>query len=205
MALMCLLIAIPGTGLAQTSYNEIGLYTDMTGDIESVNINVNLYDFYTVYLVLTNPFNYEFDDGSGNLVGRAVTNIEAFESQVRWNEAGVIVTETAIANDGINFYDSPNYLVGYQTPVPVVSGAAVLITWTLFEFDLNPHTVFMGLFPTPTFYDSNAYVDADDPSQPNIVPMHPVSGSFDMPVFGINASVVAVENSSWGGVKALYR
>ena len=205
LMLLCLMILCSGASFSQMPYNEIGLYTDMSGDLASVNVMVNLFDFTTVYMVLTNPFNPEFDDGSGNLVGRAVENIGAFESQVRWQEAGVLVSGTEYANGGINFYDAPYYLVGYPTPVPVTSGSAVLVTWTLIALDLDPHKVFMGLFENPTYSDSNAYVDADDTPGADVAPMYPVSGGFDMPVFGINGSVVTVETESWGGVKALYR
>lgn len=204
LVLLCLTIFCAGVSFSQTPHNEFGLYTDMSGDLSSVNAVVGLFDYLDVYMVLTNPYNYEYDDGTGNLVERAVQNIDAFETQIRWQQAGLIVTATQFPNGGINFYDPPFYLVGFPSPVPVTDGHVVLGTCTLLAIDLDPHKVFLGLFEFPTFNDSNAYVDADDMTA-EVVPMHPVSGSFDMPVFGINGSVVAVEAETWGGVKALFR
>jgi hypothetical protein len=73
--------------------------------------------------------------------------------------------------------------------------------------DTAPYEIYLGVTSLPSIPGSMAYVDADDPSFNNLVPAGPSSGSFDAPVFSVNSpgAVVAIENESWGGVKALYR
>jgi len=195
----------PMASQAQPYHNELGLYTEMTGDENAVNISVQEFLAFTVYLVITNPYNDEFDNGDGNLVGRAVEHVGAFEGQLHWDRTFVLRLSMELPNNGINFAEYPDLLVGYSTPVAVTSGSAVLATFSFLVLDSEPYEFFLGIFSSPTFPNSMAYVDADDQYGSDIVPLNPVSGDFAMPVFGINNNVVAIENESWGGVKALFR
>ena len=200
LAIVSAAVLIPCIGLSQTDYNQFGIYTDWTGDTSTASVVVGVNEGFHVYLVVTNPYNEEFDDGSGVVVGRAVEFISGFECQLRWAEAGAVVYSTGMPDGGLNVGTAPDVVVGLAAPLPIISGSAALFRWSVYVTDLDPHHVFMGL-------TRDGYMDifdSEDQSSP-LVDMRPSSGDFSMPVFGINAEVVATEGQTWGGVKALFR
>lgn len=57
----------------------------------------------------------------------------------------------------------------------------------------------------PPLHFEDAVYEANDGSPGTIIPLHPSSGSYDLPVAVINEGGVAVEDVHWGRVKSLYR
>ncbi len=206
-ALAALSLLAPSAGFAQGAFNQLGVYTDIAGGGDNVNVTVPMYTAFTAYLVVTNPYNTEFDDGLGNISERAVHRVSAFECQVRWVAGGGIITGTTIPNLGVNFGTPPDYIVGYDTPIDVVGGAGVLISWTILVGDIDSHEIFMDIFSSPSIPGAMAIADGDDVNPGDLVQVFPASGGFANPVFGINPvpPVVAIEEASWGNVKSLFR
>jgi hypothetical protein len=58
--------------------------------------------------------------------------------------------------------------------------------------------------PYDPFDGIHAVYEANDGVPGTIIPLQPSSGSYDLPVAGVNVDVVPVTASSWGAVKALY-
>jgi len=105
----------------------------------------------------------------------------------------------------------PNtHFVIFGVPVPVIGNVVTLMTLrfysdmtTQYEFYLNSVQFSVNGVSVDLFL-----MDSEDPGHgSSVVHAYPSSGSFDEPVFSINSpgAVVAAENESWGGVKALFR
>jgi hypothetical protein len=97
-----------------------------------------------------------------------------------------------------------------------ILGAAPPIPWTyaipVVEIGIVVHSLDewgrLYIQPPPPYdpFDGiHAFYQANDGVPGTLVPLHPSSGSYDLPVAGVNVDVVPVTSSSWGAVKALYR
>lgn len=206
-ALAALALLAPSTGFAQhVYYNQVGLYTtsdamgtDITG-VADLGAPVN------VYLVLTKPA--DVDNGMA-----PYTSINAFECTLAFSPApnnnlfmllatlppnSVDVGQRKTINDG--FLD---YIVGIDllSPVPVTDESVVLIT---FQFMNNSPAGFL-VYLTPTEKPALPGEMAYQGVQGELRVMNPSSGSHIAPVFQFGNPVVAIENESFGSVKALFR
>jgi hypothetical protein len=200
---------------AEIVYNEIGFYTDVSGDPTTVSIFVEPNVMFDVYLVVTNPYNFEFTPPDcGEPYEREINFINGF--QFRWlrPEAGMY-TMAMIPNGvvGASAIFHPDYAIGLESPIPVPESRALeLVKFTFMVLDTDPKLFFLQ----PTVFtpdDVLAIYDAEEAIDPDVScdfggslqDVHPISGSFSQPVFGINTGVVSIRNASWGMVKALYR
>jgi len=220
IVVVCILFAgsllAPGVGHAQVFDNEIGLYTDLSASHASTSILIEPNVLFHVYAIVTNPFNEEFVPADCvPPIQRDITLIDAF--QLRLIKSGVgLYTLEAIPNGGAttNIGFLPDYAFGFSEPLQVPEDRVThLITFTFMVADSDPKELFLEptvSLPSNNFlgiYDAQEYVawPRDCPWDGPYQICHPVSGDCSMPVFGINTSVVATENVSFGSVKALYR
>ncbi len=213
-ALAALSLLAPSVGFAAqgTAANQIGIYSDATGDVDSANIDIAPSNVFHAYLVLTNPINNTRDGGTNT--NTPVTMVEGFEVRVI-KPAGLNATwfqmGEALPPDGIDAGTAPDYVVGFGTPFAVVGNATVLIDWTLMMLSGDPHEWYLGLTSFPSLDGTMSYQDADDTTVPHdqgnipLVSAYPSSGDYADAVFSVNGTAVAIENESWGNVKALFR
>ncbi len=100
--------------------------------------------------------------------------------------------------------DFLDFTVGLATPasLPVTNESAVLVTLTF--MNTNPGMTAISLGPT-TRTSTPGEMDYIGENNPDIRVMYSMGGSHEAPVFMFNDEAVAVENASFGSVKALYR
>ena len=204
--LLVVLFAVIATGAnAQLNHphNEIGLYTvpNPVG-CEAAQVAAAPFTPFTVYVVLTNPYNAELE--------RPVTTVGGFEFSL--DVPSSVLVLSAQYPPGCIWMPPPPPDYQSGCPVPVTGGAAVLMT--MMFMPTTGETVFLHVGPLvtmpPSLPGAIAFADADDDLSLHV--MHPVSGRFDVPVFAINWSgemsfceTIPARAESFGGVKALYR
>jgi hypothetical protein len=184
-------------------YNEVGVYTvpDPVG-CETAQVAVAPFTPFTVYVVLTNPYNAELE--------RPVTTVGGFEFSL--DVPSSVFVLGAQYPPGCIWMPPPPPDYQSGCPVPVTGGVAVLMTISFMP--LTGETVFLLLGPLvtmpPSLPGAMAFADPDDDLSLHV--MHPVSGSFEVPVFAINwygemsfCETIPARAKSFGGVKALYR
>lgn len=171
---------------------------------------------YTVSLFLQNPVNPEFGTGGQH----PVSWVNGFECRV-WIGGGAILLGWDFPVDAIDAGLNGNTVVGFAEPVPVVDGRAILASVDIFlqypgGSALQPKAspmpcdgatawAFMApTRPTSSIEGMMAYLDADDPDDP-LVGATADWGFQDDLVLLMEAQPVAVDQQSWGGIKALYR
>ena len=201
---VCALVAIsmlaPSAGFAQWE-NRIGIYTDANATDDHIASQATGVPF-NIYFVLTSPKNADGSD---------IAQLDAFEFRVTVNgTAGTLfklgqTLPTGSINVGADTDPfNAEYAVGIATPVPVTGGLCSLLTWNCmtltggtYQFFLNPTSVpsVAGKMAINTYVEGNA----------TLVGCMPSSDDFANPVFAVNGDVVAIENDSFGGVKALFR
>ena len=87
------------------------------------------------------------------------------------------------------------------SPVPVVDEAAVLIHFVFMNVSPEGFVVYLEPTERPSIAGEMAFQSVEG----ELRVLHSVAGSHDLPVFGFGAPVVAVEDESFGSVKALFR
>ena len=88
-----------------------------------------------------------------------------------------------------------------SNPVYVVDEAAVLIWFQFMYVSTGVTTVSLGPTSAPSIAGEMAF--QSDPGELRV--MYPASGSIHEPVFEFNGEAVAVDDESFGSVKALFR
>ncbi len=182
-------------GLADLE-NAIGLYTDVPRDLDEA-LQLAVYEgdpgTFAVYVVLTNPYN-ENTGGAINIVGGYEFKLELPSS--------VILLDASLPPSSINFVNPPNFAVG--TSVAVSGDVAVLATLTLGEFTGTGGRVLLAPISaySPSIPGSLAVTDAED--EFSLSPAVPSSGNLDSPVFCVFCRQYD-EESTWGGIKTLFR
>ncbi|MCB1183459.1 hypothetical protein KDM41_08490 [bacterium] len=207
--LAALTILMPAATMAQ-HLNQVGIYTDMVGTPAAANYDATPNTPFDVYLVLTNPTNFTFNGGTGTEV--AVTDIAGFEAKITWPDSPAFFkTAEAFPAQAIDAAsEADEYAMGFATNVPVSGGAVVLATFTLLVTTTDPFQVFLSNIRFDSIDGEMAFVDANDPNSTdwqdgNLAPMWGSTGGTANPVFSINDdSAVAIEDQSWGAVKALF-
>lgn len=198
-ALAALSLLAPSSGFAQHVYfNQVGLYMDANGmgdtGTNDVGTPVN------VFLVLTRPA-----EGESVFAG-----VKAFECQLNFSPAGqMFKLGDALISEGLNIGDVDNiglgyleYIVGFSDVVALQADESIaLVTFTF--MNLNPGVVEVTLGP-PSVASIPGEMAFLAPNS-TLYPMFSSGGMPDAPVFKFNDMAVAVENESFGGVKALYR
>ena len=192
----------PSTGFAQHTYdNTIGLYTDPAGldpdntGTDQIGAPVN------VYMVLARP---AAEDGT------PFPGVTAFDCQLNFNPVGgIFVTGNALNGEGFNIGDVGSidqgfleFIVGFADAVtPEPDGSLLLVTLQFINSNVERVDISMSPASIPSIPGTIGFLPVDPP----LVEMFPSSGSMDTPVFSFNATAVAVEEETFGSVKALYR
>lgn len=195
-ALAALSLLAPSTGIADTYYNQLGVYTDEAKTSSYMDAAQN--SFNLLYVVLSNPYN----DDSGELL----TSIKGFEFKT---VIGAEILEIALtwslpdALDVGGAGGAGNHIVGLGSPVEVPANG--LITLCTINYMVMNDTV-PGLVhfapATPSSIEGKMVIlDANSVW----TPLYPASSTFANPVFGFNTTIVATETVSMDGIKALYR
>ncbi|MFO7608027.1 MAG: hypothetical protein R6X35_02340 [Candidatus Krumholzibacteriia bacterium] len=199
-------LALAGAAAAQINhpYNEVGIYTvEQPDGCATARVEVPVGGEFWCYLVLTNPWNEALD--------RPVTTVGGFEFRLGIPE-GVIVLASVYPPFHIDdcFGCWPDFRVGAN--MPVNNGFRTLMPFQIMVTTGEP--VFLSMAPTAVTPSSIpgeiVFTDYDDDFSLQV--MHPVSGSFDVPVFAINwdgdlsfCQTVPLRDESFGSLKALYR
>lgn len=208
MTLVAVFLVCLGPATAQElATNQIGLYLNPEGpDGSGVSGTSEIGVPVSVYLVMTRPVDVQ----NGNA---PYPTINAFECQLNFDPAPVgtlfKLADTLPANS-VNVGDNADinqgyleYIVGIDTnnPVQVVDEAAVLIWFQFMNVSTGRTTVSLGLTSAPSIPGEIAFQSVSG----QLRVMYPASGSFNEPVFEFNGEAVAVDNESFGSVKALFR
>jgi hypothetical protein len=201
-ALAILSLAAPVTGFAQldppAAANQIGLYTVPvdTTDLASSEFTVLASVPFFAYLCVTKPQDNAFN---------AVELIEAFECRVTFDNptayfklAETLPPQAINVGDTSSLVNGLDYAVGLGTPLPVVNGGAVLVTYQFFSATAASSLVFVGPSPQGNLYYQEALGKT-------LVDFYPSSSDPTLPIAGFNATPVATESETWGSVKSLYR
>lgn len=201
-----LILGIPGLSLAQFQYdNQLGMYTTSDGlgatGTSVMNENVD------VYLVLTKPVDVE----NGNV---PFTQCLGFELTMTFSPAptgDLLVVETQLPPFSLDIGPNKDITQGYldffvgisiNAPLPVVNDAVMLVAFKFFNMSSQVTAVTLGPSYAPGVPGQMDFL-GDDPGLLTV--MYSKGGSHDAPVFKFNGEAVAVENQSFGSVKALYR
>jgi len=108
--------------------------------------------------------------------------------------------------DALNIGEFPEIVAGFGEGAEVTSDHILICSLTLlFNADPGQHLTYLQPVANPSLPGAMAYNDFEDPGI--LLEMLPYSSDYTHanPVFGINSEVVAVENATWSGVKALFR
>jgi hypothetical protein len=205
-ALAALALLAPSTGFAQVHVysNQLGLYTTADGHGSTGVADIGAATF--VYLVLTKPTDVENGEA-------AYPSVNAFECTLAFDPVpnnNLFMLNAALPPNNVDVGLRKNinegfldYVVGIDVnnPVIVADEAATLITFTF--MNMSPAGFTVKLTPTekPAIAGEMAYQGV----QGELRIMYPSSGDHGNPVFQFGDPVVAVENESFGSVKALFR
>lgn len=211
LTLSALALLFVGVALAEpTDPNEIGLYLtqDGSGPFGTTVIGSPV----DVYLVLTLAADV---DGSG----QPFFSCGGFECLFTFNPAPslLILMQTVLPPGSLDigrYKDIQEGVLEFIVGIPrnsapqVVDGAIVVAQLTFLNLDTTVTEVSLGpLGDLESIPGHMAFVGLfeEEGSEPVLSPMYSIGGSHEAPVFVFNGEAVAVENESFGSVKALYR
>ncbi len=193
-------------GLAEPTHpNEVGLYTEPNGFGPTGTYIVGVP--VEIYLVLTKPA----DAQNGY---EPFAHVQGFELALHFepNPTGDLFKLFEELPEGsVNVGDNSDinqgflaYVVGISSsyPLMVTDESVVLMTLHFFKLSSSPTAVTLKPTSPASIPGQLAFLGE---SYEQLRAMYPVSGSHDAPVFFFNDIAVAVENESFGSVKALYR
>ena len=206
-ALAALSLLAPSTGFAQVPHdydNTVGLFLtpDGTGATGTSDIGAGV----LVYMVLLRPADYDNGD-------TPYTSINAFECSLFIDPVpnnNLFLLATTIPPNSVDIGPSKDinsgrldYIVGLATgsEVPIVDGAVSLITFNFMNTSVGTFDITMGPTTAPAIPGEMAYQGVAG----DLRIMYSAGGSSDASVFQFNGSAVAVEDASFGSVKALFR
>ena len=199
-ALAALSLLAPSTGFAQHMYdNQLGLYLSPDGmgatGTDQRNAPVN------VYMVLTRPASND---------GTPFSGITAFDCQLNFNPVGgIFMTGENLNGEGFNIGDTSQigagfleFIVGFAAEVPAeADGSVLLATLQFINSNLDQINITLSPASIPSIPGTIAFLPGDPP----LVEMFPSSGSWAAPIFSFGGEATAIEEESFGSVKALYR
>jgi hypothetical protein len=160
--------------------NMIGLYTTSTPTplLSEARYDGTLPGQFTVYVVITNPFN--------DVTTQApIVQIGGFEFHIVL-PSGFLITNAQLPPNVFNFASAPTFFCSGS--VAVTNNSAVLATLTLATFTGTDGLVYLAPVPSaPSIPGSLAFTDFGDNFQ--LVEAYPSSGDLSEPVFGIHMDV----------------
>jgi hypothetical protein len=188
--LMILALAAPAIAVQNSDPDQVGIYFDL--DAETNSMTVDPEEPFLAYLILANPTG---------------ANVEAFSFRYRIEvppelEPMFLTLSQSIPPMIIIFFcEEPDSQFdcqidwGNATPWPAEQ-ATILYTWQFIIFEPMDVKFFLEPGDIGLIYQSEG----------DLLPMYPVSGSFDAPVANVNGeAVVATDQATFGTLKALYR
>lgn len=201
LAITIAAMAIGGTAIADTYMDNIGVYTDVEGtntciaDVATLGANY----VQPAYVVLTKATN---------------TTIKGFECKLLLDGPLELLGYTFPDPAAINVGSAPVFIVGYSEVLPIVNRTFVLMNTFIRVTTVNP-AVWGG-------NEANVYItELDFPSIPEelpayltgdevLVPMYQSTGTESNPAMifvleGMCPDVVSTDQTSWDGLKSLYR
>lgn len=201
--IMAISLSTPGAVSAEPTHpNEVGLYT--TADPYGPTGTTVTYGPVDVYVILTKPTDlagggepYHYIDHFGlRLIFNPVPNNDLYYMGETLPPGGVNGGEIHDITQGVL-----DFSVGCDEQ-PVTNESALLMTLHFFVYiPIQTAITFGPASPTDNFafhsYEYDQWGHWND--------MHPISGSFEAPVFLFNGEAIPVESTSFGSVKALYR
>jgi len=200
--LALLLVALmAGSVVAQDNANSLGLF--FSDDVASIiaaddpdNPDDEAFSEFTNFENTFSPFNAYLI-----LLYPTVDSIAAYECGLAFDGGAPFVLGVTGPNGWTNFGSNTNHLCGYQTPLPVVDGGAVLCTLNMLYTGTD--AVFINIIPAdpPSIPGVPAIADGADPT--NLVPLQLVNDEGYVATIGGDGTV-ATEAASWSQVKGLF-
>jgi len=202
-ALAALSLMMVSSGYA-VNPNQLGIYTDASGDPATANFTATPNVPFMAYLVLTNPVNHSYDGGADT--NEPITMVNGFECRVTMPSTNTFfVLDTTYPVQSLDLGAGPSHVVGFNANVMVTGNSLVLCTWEIMVTNTDTFNIFMGPSQFPSIAGKMAILDAGDAQDP-LSAVYVSTGDTSIPVFSVNGTdAVAVDNESWGGVKALFR
>jgi len=204
-ALAALSLLAPSTGFAQHEFsNQVGLYlsNDGTGPTGTMTVGAPV----NVYLVLTKPTDVLNEEAP-------YTSVNFFDCMINFDPpGGIFKMADAMPPKSLNIGDSGHiddgyleYIVGIGEDHPLSGTESVwLIAFQFMTTVATPINVSLGVCTAPSTAGEMTFMSVS----PNLRVMYNAAGAIDATVFTFNVDpegAVAVENESFGSVKALYR
>lgn len=192
---------------AQEVVNELGLYTDFSADPASASISVEPYTLFEAHLIVVNPVNFKYMPSTlHDPTVRPLDEIVGFACRIDFPKTGFVMGEFVPAAPANSNAVAPDWLIGYVENIPVPEDRIVhLGTFRMMVFDSEPKEIRLA---NSDIYGASWMILVDGVHtvlETKYVPLSAASGSVNLPVFGINRTVVATDRDTWDGVKALYR
>lgn len=142
------------------------------------------------------------------IVQTTMFSVGGYECGVAIDNAGVFVLAASGPNGWTNFGNNTNHLVGFQTPVPSDSGAAVLGVLNLLYSGTDLVNISMGPSdPSSVGGEGPAVADGSNPDILYTCPLTPCEGDIVATLNGPGIEFcdpVATESQSWTNLKALF-
>ncbi|MEN8005543.1 MAG: hypothetical protein ABFS42_00925 [Candidatus Krumholzibacteriota bacterium] len=201
-ALAALSLLAPSTGFAQhesSANNQLGLFlaADGTGATGSADIGVPV----SVFLVLINPTDVDAGEAP-------YATLNAFECMLNFDGPALFKLADTLPPTAVNVGDNSDinqgfleYIVGLGTSMDVSAASATLISFQFMTTSPLPTTITLTQTSAPSIANEMAFQSVTG----QLRVMHNASGTKDGIVFAFNGEPVAIENESFGSVKALFR
>ncbi len=199
---MVVSLLAPSTLSAEPTHpNEVGLYTNDDGT-GATGVQ-GLLGPVELYLVVTRPTDTD--------TGQPFDSINAFQCRLEFSTVdNLAFVGEVLPPNSVNFVPDNHfndgymeYFVGMVDDWPVTNDSVVLITFTFAQ--TAPGMVAVRLGPIQVYPpDIPGHMIISTSFGP-IMPMYPISGSHDAPVFLFDGEAVGVENQLFGSFKALFR
>ena len=190
LILSCLMLwAVAATAQIDSHDNGIGIYADMGGLVNEVEVEVGVP--LEVYLLLTRP------TGSQMLTAWECS-IVAPDNVSVWGYSFPIAGT-------IGLVDTPKFMAAHQ---PAEYGMAnLLMTCIIVPLESEPAQFYIEEWPGQTGVTEPRYIDGtwEDLSVHVLIDMVPYPDDDDEPCFTMNPAALPIASATWGGVKALYR
>lgn len=190
VVLLCLVMA--GSVAAQpvdTDPDHVGIYFDVGATLYT-NDTPLMYQPNPAYLVLTNVT-------SNGVLGWEMTI--AIDPLGGYSSIQAVTPRgSAVDADG----SALGFAVGLGSPLP---NSVAIVLADITYFYTGPLCLYLGLPSVQSIPGHMAYIDGEDVGL--LKPMYPSSGDFALPVatVGGGCEVTATRESTWGGVKTLFR
>jgi hypothetical protein len=188
MLALALVALMAGGALAQGP--EMGMFFDPADfNEDTTNFDVTPNAPFPAYLVV---------------VGAQFDALAAYEVGIS-APAEVFFIDVGGPNGWTNFGSNTNHLVGFQTPVPMMEEGTVVAEMQMLTASEAPLVFEFGPADPPSDPDWNGPIVLDAADLNTLIPANLVTGEPNGVIATLNGDgVVAVENQTLSGVKALF-